>query len=653
MCGICGIVLTGPGALNPAELRAVLERMTRTLSHRGPDDEGFALFGSGACSAQQPAVGLGHRRLSIIDPAGGHQPIANEDETVWTICNGEVYNFLDLRDRLAASGHAFRTRSDSEILVHLYEEQGAEMVQALRGMFAFAVWDDRNKLLLLARDRLGKKPLYYVHDRRRGIFAFASELKALLEIPGFDRTVSHEAISHYLTLQYVPHPMCVFECARKLPPAHVLTLRPGTGGIAIQRYWRPAFVAEEGAPLHRLKEELRQELTEAVRLRLISDVPLGAFLSGGVDSSIAVALMSQVSGAQVRTFSIGFDEPQYDETRYARMTAHHCHTQHTEETVRPSALEVLPKLVWHYDEPFADCSAIPTYYVSRMASRHVKVVLNGDAGDECFAGYPRYLAVMLSGKIDGLPRPLRRVATSQFWASLPAPLEPKAWRRRLRRFLSDMNRSPEDRYVGWVSMFDDALKSALCTDGFRAASRWCDPGEFIRGYYKEARTGDFTQRTTYVDFMTYLPCDLLVKMDIASMAHGLEARSPYLDHKVVELAGRIPMRYKLRLGMLGPQSKFILKETFGDMVPRPVLTRRKMGFGVPISAWFRGELSGLVRDVLLSRDSLQRGYFVPEQVRRLVEDHVSGAQDHGIRLWVLLMLELWHRRFVDGRDFTI
>jgi len=653
MCGICGIIVTDPSALAPEELRPLVERMTRALSHRGPDDEGITLLADPPFSPGQPAVALGHRRLSIIDLQGGHQPLANEDESVWTAYNGEVYNFPELRSELAAAGHTFATRSDTECLVHLYEDRGTELVQSLRGMYAFAVWDERERLLLLARDRLGQKPLYFMHDRRRGIFAFASELKALLEIPGFDRTVSPDAIDNYLTLQYVPHPMSIFRAVRKLPPAHWLTFRPETGRIAIVRYWRPSFQADEAASPSRLREELREELTEATRLRLISDVPLGAFLSGGVDSSITVALMSRLAGDAVRTFSVGFDHPKYDETRYARLVARHCRTDHTEETVRPSALEVLPKLVWHYDEPFGDSSAIPTYYVSQMASKHVKVVLTGDAGDECFAGYPRYVAALLGMMFDDLPPSLRWVASPGLWSRLPVSTESKTFRRRLRRFMLDLDRTPEDRYLAWISMISDGIKDALCTGGFRGATGRRRPAHFIRGYYDELPQGDFVQRTTYVDLMTYLPCDLLTKVDIASMAHGLEARSPFLDHKVVELAWRIPRSCKLRLGALGPQSKAILKETFADLLPRPILTRPKMGFGVPISAWFRGELSGLVRDVLLARPSLERGYFEPDQVRRLIEEHTRGAADHGTALWLLLMLELWHLRFIDGEDVAL
>ncbi len=653
MCGICGIILTAPGTADGAALGGLLGRMTDALSHRGPDDEGVKLFAPRPPSPARPAVGLGHRRLSISDLAGGHQPMSNEDGTVWTVCNGEIYNFPDLRSELARAGHGLRTRSDTECLVHIYEDRGLELVDALRGMFAFAIWDERRRLLTLARDRLGQKPLYYMHEPRRGLFAFASELKALVEIPGFDRTVSAEALDRYLTFQYVPHPLCMFRAVRKLPPAHVLTYDPAAGRVELHRYWRPAFRPDHSTPVRKLREELREELTEATRLRLISDVPLGAFLSGGLDSSITVALMSRMSARPVRTFSIGFEEKRYDETDYARLVARHCRTEHREETVRPRALEVLPELVWHYDEPFGDSSAIPTFYVSRMAREHVKVVLAGDAGDECFAGYPRYAAVWLGSIFDRMPWLVRRAAAPALWSRLPVSVEAKTVLRRLQRLMLSLGLPPERRYLDWISLFNDGLRASLYSPGLREATRGEGPAGFLERYYGEVPDGDFVHRTTYVDVMSYLPCDLLTKVDIASMAHGLEVRSPFLDHKVVELAGRIPRRLKLGPTVRGLEGKLILKETFGELLPRPIVTRRKMGFGVPIAEWFRGELRELVHEVVLSREALERGYFEPEELRRLVGEHTRGLRDHGYRLWSLLMLELWHRRFVDGRELGL
>ena len=648
MCGICGIILTQPGVVEAGGLHDLLARMTGALSHRGPDDGGVQLLSDAPPSPAQPVVGIGHRRLSIIDVAGGHQPLCNEDGTVWLVYNGEVYNFPDLRGELVAAGHAVRTRADSECLVHLYEDRGEALVEVLRGMFAFAIWDARRSVLTLGRDRLGQKPLFYLHDSGRGLFAFASELKALVEIPGLDRSVSAEALDHYLTFQYVPHPLCILRAVRKLSPAHTLTYRPALGRVELRRYWRPEFQQDHGVSPRALKEELRATLTEATRMQLISDVPLGAFLSGGIDSSITVALMSRMVSEPVQTFTIGFEDPRYDETRYARLVASHCRTEHREEVVRPSALEMLPELVWHYDEPFGDSSAIPTYYVSRVARKHVKVVLGGDGGDECFGGYPRYAAVWIGSLFDRMPGPVHWVAAPGLWSRLPVSVEAKSIRRRLQRLMLDLNLPPEQRYLDWVSMFRESQRLALYSSGLRDAARGDGPESFLRQYYAEVPDGDFIHRTTYVDLMTYLPCDGLNKVDIASMAHGLETRSPFLDHKVVELAGRIPRRLKMRPTVRGFEGKLILKETFSDLLPRPILTRRKMGFGVPIAAWFRTELRELVRDLVLSRRALERGYFEGAQLTRLVDEHMRAVRDHGYRLWTLLMLELWHRRFVDG-----
>jgi len=476
MCGICGVVLTRPDVVPPAELPRLMRRMAAALRHRGPDDEGIELFDAAPPSPATPLAALGHRRLSVIDPAGGHQPIGNEDRSVWLVCNGEVYNFPELRRELVRSGHSMRTRSDSECLVHLYEDAGARMVHALCGMYAFAIWDARRNILTLARDRLGQKPLYYVHDRRRGLFAFASELKALVELPGFDRTVSAEALDLYLTFQYVPHPLCIFKCVRKLPPAHTLTYEPASGRVRLERYWRPEFRPVAPGSVRELKEELRARLSEATRIRLISDVPLGAFLSGGLDSSITVALMSRMGARPVRTFSIGFRERRYDETGYARLVARHCRSEHREEVVRPSALEVLPRLVWHYDEPFGDSSAIPTYYVSAVARRHVKVALGGDGGDECFGGYPRYAAAWLAERFDRVPRLLRHLAAPRLWRAVPVSVQAKTLRRRLQRFMLGLSLPPERRYLEWISIFSEAQRQELCSPGFRAAVEPEGPG---------------------------------------------------------------------------------------------------------------------------------------------------------------------------------
>jgi asparagine synthase (glutamine-hydrolysing) len=631
MCGICGVVIGDrSGAVDPA----VLRRMTETLRHRGPDDEGHWL------AEPTRHVGLGFRRLSIIDLAGGHQPMSNEDGTVWIVFNGEIYNFQDLRPGLEARGHVFRTRCDTEAIIHLYEEKGERVVDDLRGMFAFAIWDDRKQQLLLARDRLGKKPLsYWLKD---GTLVFGSELKAILAWPGVPREVDPVALHHYLTYQYVPHPRTMFAGIAKLPPGHTAVFQDGR--LTLRRYWAPDYSLQEERPEAEWCERIRHELTEATRIRLMSDVPLGAFLSGGIDSSITVALMSTLSGDPVKTFSIGFEERAFDETSYARLVARRYHTDHHEFIVRPDCLEVLPKLIWYYDEPFADSSAIPTYYVSQMTRQYVTVALSGDAGDECFAGYPRYRAVKLATRFDRLPGAVRGVAGWRVWQRMPASVQQKTWRRRFKKLLLALNQPPEARYLKWISIFDDVAKAALYAPEFARRVEPHPSAEFILAEYAKVPRLDFVGRTTFVDLMTYLPCDILAKVDIASMANSLECRSPFLDHHVVGLAGRIPTRLKLR----GMETKYILKKAFADLLPRPILTRPKMGFGVPIAEWFRGELAGFLRETLLSQRALGRGYFLPAEVRRYVDEHISRVFDHGYRLWALLVLELWHQRFIDG-----
>ncbi len=633
MCGICGIVgLNGAAGFGGPDIA----RMCEALAHRGPDDSGFHL--SDFKGESGPGrVGLGHRRLSIIDLAKGHQPLSNEDGTVWIVFNGEIYNFQELRPALVAQGHRFRTDSDTEVIVHLYEQKGAECLQELRGMFAFAIWDSSARSLLLARDRIGQKPMCYRIEKKR--ILFGSEIKSILAAGGVPRELSIEALHHYLTYQYVPHPLTMFRGITKLPPGHYLTWKDGRAEV--REYWRPTCRPE---PLKEAEcvTRVRELLTESVRLRLISDVPLGAFLSGGLDSSIVVGLMAKLSNAPVKTFSIGFAEKRYDELDYARAVARHFKTEHQEFVVRPNAVEIIPKLVWHYDEPFADSSAIPTYYVSQITRRHVTVALTGDAGDEGFAGYPRYLAVKLGLWFDRLPGFLRRALAGKYWQRLPVSVEQKTQRRRLRRLFEALNLPPKERYVRWCAIFDDGRKAALYSPDLRAALAPVASAKIFEEEYAKAPGADFLAATMFVDFMRYLPDDLLFKVDIASMAHGLECRAPFLDHKLVEFIGRIPTDLKLR----GFTTKYLLRRAFGEMLPPEILRRPKMGFGVPISDWFRGELQGYLRETLLDPAALRRGYFAPEAVRQLVEDHVAARADHGYRLWALLMFELWHRRFL-------
>ncbi len=663
MCGIAGGCWTTRGEPLTS---AVLERMISVLTHRGPDDRG-AYFSMGEGGSGDGAVGfaksraasagaqvaLGHRRLSIIDLETGRQPMANEDETIWVVFNGEVYNYRELRRQLEADGHRFRTETDTETIVHLYEQYGTDCVSHLRGMFALALWDEKRKRLLLARDRLGQKPLFYRHDKGR--LLFASELKALLQVPGAARELNPQAVDLFLTYQYVPHPYCILAGYRKLPPAHRAVYEADR--LTIERYWSPPYSPEatSGAagsfggtgasdwPLERWKSELRETLTEAVRLRLRSDVPLGAFLSGGIDSTIIVGLMQQLAKRSVKSFSIGFPVKQFDERSYARQAASYLGTEHHEQVIEPEALAILPRLIWHYDEPFADSSAIPMMSLSKMTRRHVTVALSGDGGDELFAGYDRYKAVRIGAMFDRLPRPVQKLLTARLWQRFPASVEQKSYRRRVKRFLEALGEPPERRYLQWISIFNDQRRRELYTDDFRSQLDGDDSAGLLLKAYAECRSRDFVTRTTCVDLLTYLPCDILTKVDVASMSASLECRSPFLDHRVVELAARMPIELKLRRG----RGKQILVETFADLLPPSIRTRRKMGFGVPLDHWFRNELRPLINETLLSQRALQRGYFNPQTVRRLVEEHSSRTWDHSYRLWALLCFELWQRTFLD------
>lgn len=643
--------------------------MIKVLVHRGPDDSGLHAdsvagnFAAGnradSADRQSASAGavLGHRRLSIIDLDGGRQPLTNEDRSVWVVFNGEIYNYRELRRELEGRGHRFATDSDTEPIVHLYEEYGTDCVQHLRGMFAFALWDAKRGQLLLARDRLGQKPLIYRQSEDR--LFFASELKALLQIPGAPRELDPVALDLYLTYQYVPHPRTILQGYHKLPPGHWALYTDGT--LQVERYWSPPYeptgetlpgavstevALQEGPKATSEREwsrQLRDVLTEAVRLRLRSDVPLGAFLSGGIDSTIIVGLMQQLSQQPVHTFSIGFPVRQFDERSYAREAAEFLGTEHHEAVVEPEALQILPRLIWQYDEPFADSSAIPMMYLAQMTRQRVTVALSGDGGDELFAGYDRYRAVRLGERLDGLPAPLKRLLTMQMWQRLPASTRQKSFRRRLKRLLEALADSPQRRYLKWISIFDDQRRRALYTDSFRESLDGADAADFLLDAYTRCPTRDFVTRTTCADVLTYLPCDILTKVDIATMAYSLECRSPFLDHHVAELAARMPIELKQR----GATGKRVLLETFKDLLPSSIQRRKKMGFGVPLDEWFRHDLKPLLHDTLLDQTSLDRGYFAPATVRRLVEEHTSGQSDHSYRLWSLLCFEMWQRTFLD------
>ncbi|MGI8567084.1 MAG: asparagine synthase (glutamine-hydrolyzing) [Pyrinomonadaceae bacterium] len=631
MCGIAGIVRASSSGSDTSIDESVLARMCEAIRHRGPDDDGQYVNGR---------VGLAMRRLAIIDIKGGQQPIHNADQTAWIVFNGEIYNYRELRARLEKLGHRFYTDSDTEAIIHAYDEYGAECPKHLRGMFAFAIWDERKEQLFLARDRVGKKPLLYALVN--GGMIFGSEFGALLQHPEVSRDVQPEAIHYYLSFMCVPAPLTAYRAIRKLEPGHTLTF-DRHGEVKIERYWHLDFSRKVNLDEREAGERALEVLGEAVRVRLISEVPLGAFLSGGVDSSAVVALMSRESSEPVKTFSIGFEEQDFSELHHARRVAEHVGADHHEFIVRPDALEVLPTLVEHYGEPYADSSAIPTYYVSRETRRHVTVALNGDGGDECFAGYERYAAMRLAETYRKLPRLMRRSLIEEVVELLPASELRRTRLRSLKRFVKAAGLPAIERYLRWVSVLDTQAKDELYTDEFRHRVAGHEASEFLAEWFTRANGAGIVDASLLADTMTYLPNDLLVKVDIASMAVSLEARSPFLDHHVIEFAASLPEDLKLR----GRTTKYLLKQVLKKLLPAENLKRAKMGFGVPIGHWFRGGMKDFLREVLLAERSLTRGYFKPEVVAHMVTEHTEGRRDYAHQLWTLLMLELWFRKFID------
>ncbi|CAN5676744.1 asparagine synthase (glutamine-hydrolyzing) [soil metagenome] len=627
MCGIVGIVNNGS---RPAD-QTLLENMNRAILHRGPDDDGVYL---------NKNVGLAMRRLSIIDLASGKQPIHNADKSKWIVFNGEIYNYQELRTELEERGHQFYTNSDTEVIVHLYDAHGPDCLNYLRGMFAFAIWDSRLDELFIARDRVGKKPLLYSHQPN-GDLIFGSEFRALLEHPAITREVDNDAIDAYLSFLCVPAPMTAFKQIRKLEPGHWLKWKAGK--VEMHRYWLPDFSTKIKITEEEAIEETTRILRESTKLRMISEVPLGAFLSGGVDSSTVVALMAQESSQPVKTFSIGFEEQDFSELKYARLVAEHVGAEYNEFIVRPNALEVLPTLVEHYGEPFADSSAIPTYYVAKETRKHVTVALNGDGGDESFAGYERYTAMRIAETYARVPSAIRKLFIEAPVGILPSSELRRSRIRDAQRFFKASKLPRTERYFRWTSTFDRNAKRGLYTKEFTASLGAGDAAETLEKWFSASNGNGLTDTMLLVDQMTYLPNDLLVKVDIATMANSLEARSPFLDHKLIEFAASLPEHLKLR----GVETKSLLKKVAARLVPKEVIYRRKMGFGVPIGQWFRGEMKDFVRDVLLSEKSLHRGIIDPAVQRRYVDEHTTGERDHAFQLWTLLMLELWYRRFID------
>src|SRR5215468_5558885 len=616
MCGIAGLLSLGGKPVSQEEVESMCDAMV----HRGPNDAGYY--------AGTEAV-IGMRRLSIIDIDGGHQPVHNEDRTVWVVFNGDIYNFKTLRTSLERAGHRFYTETDTEVIVHLYEQYGASCVDRMRGMFAFAVWDDRRKTLLLARDRLGIKPLFYtIVDGR---LAFGSELKVVLQLPEVEQRLNWGSVNHFFSGMTTPSDESIIEGVHKLKPGHLMTAS-ARRGIRVRQYWDVEFDPDYTKTEENFVERLRDLLEESVRLRLIADVPLGAFLSGGIDSSAVVATMSRISSGPVKTFSIGFPDRDYNELDYARKVARQFGTDHHEVIVDPNVLSIIEDLPWFLDEPFGDSSAIPTYMVSKLAAENVTVVLSGDGGDELFAGYDRYLKERKERRLAKIPSPIRKVAGFAGWL-MPEGLKG-------RNFLRHLALNGAERYFDANTLFREREKALLFEPDLYKAIHDEDSRRICRGFLENGHM-HWLSSLQYLDTKNYLSNDILTKVDRMSMAHSIEARVPLLDHKLVEFAATIPPELKLR----GTTTKYIFKKAMEGILPKDILYRPKRGFAVPLSRWFRGQLNGYVRDLLLDNTSRQRGIFNPGYIERLLRLHESG-RDMDFQLWTLITFELWCRRFL-------
>lgn len=625
MCGIVGAVWDQAGSpiASPD-----FDRMTDSLRHRGPDGRGVHRYdgpdGSG--------VLLGHRRLSIIDLDGGAQPLSNEDQSIWLTFNGEIYNYQELRKSLVQKGHRFRTDGDSETIVHLYEEYGDGFVEYLRGMFAIAIWDQSRRRLVLVRDRLGQKPLVYSQDSGR--LLFASEIKALQALPGMPKRVRPQAIDEYLCYGYIPHPGTIYEHVLKLPPGHLAVWEKGR--LDVRCYWNPELTPDPGTSQADLQSGLVDAVSEAVRLRMRSDVPLGAFLSGGIDSTVITGVMQQHSSRPVKTFTIGFPVDGFDETPFAQTAADHLGTEHQVLEVRPDSLSLLNKLAWLFDEPFADSSAVPTYYLSQLTRQFVTVALTGDGGDELFAGYNWYRTVNQMQRFDRLPGVLRSVLTGPWRYLIPGG--PQASVRQRLRYRLDALREPlPRRYERWMTQYPVTRRQQIYNRDFRQQVDSEKTLAFLESSFAGTEGMPDGQRAMRADRRSYLPCDLLAKVDITSMAHGLECRSPFLDHHVVEAAGRFRFVDLDQPGKVKP----MLSETFSEHLPASLQNRSKMGFSVPLDAWFKNDLQAFARETLLASDAFCHAFFEPVAISRMLEEHQAGTWRHGDRIWSLLFLEVW------------
>ena len=633
MCGIYGVLEFGaePGSLAP-----VLSCMGSVVQHRGPDDCG---------QYEGRNVGLGMRRLSIIDVSGGHQPIANEDETVWLVLNGEIYNFKELRAGLEAKGHRFRTRTDTEVIVHLYEEEGPAFFKRLRGMFGVALWDAKHDRLILGRDRIGEKPLYIRQDSGR--LLFASELKSILQVPGVPRRINPVALEEFLALGYVPAPLCLLEGIEKLLPGHYLVAEKDQ--ITIHEYWD---VPTGDAELRNEDEwctRLREKLSETVKVQMVSDVSLGAFLSGGIDSSLIVASMARHSSRPVKTYSIGYegDHSYYNELPYARTVAQAFQTDHHEIIVRPDVSELLPKLVWHLDEPVADSACLTTYLVSKMARDSVTVILSGVGGDELFGGYRRYLGQSVRRWYQLLPAPLRHRWIPALFRALPQDRN-SAWKDYVRygaAFVTTAEQDSASQYLSYITLFSPQAQRSLLHQELRGRSNGDSPASgILQQYFARCREADGLQRIIYSDLKTSLPDDLLALTDRMSMAASIECRAPLVDHELVELASRMPSSLKVR----GLKLKYVLKKALAPWLPHEILHRKKRGFGAPVGAWLRNDLRRLTDDLLSEDQVRRRGLFQWPAIQRLLKDHQNQLRDYTDHIFGLLVLETWCRAYLDA-----
>ncbi len=627
MCGIAGKISFSS---NPVSTQSV-KAMCDALKHRGPDDSGIYI-------SPDQKIGMGHRRLAIIDLSPlGHQPMRYLDRYE-IVFNGEIYNFQEKRAMLEQEGYTFSSHSDTEVILALYDKYREKCLDHLRGMFAFALYDEQEQTLFCARDRVGKKPFKYYSDKN--VFLFGSELKAILTQPEYSREPDYVAIHHYLTLQYVPAPLTGFAGIKKLEPAHFLLVDLKKKSIRKERYWKLDYSKKLLLSEAEWKKRIIHKLDEATRLRMISDVPIGAFLSGGIDSSAVVAMMARHSDRPIKTFSIGFEEEKYNELKYAKIVAERFKTEHTEFIVKPDAIEVLPMLIRQYEEPFADSSALPTYYVSKLTREHVTVALNGDGGDENFAGYTRYSAFQISTVLDHFDWLNRLVGIPI--TQLLARYIRNTFFDRLSRFSQSLSDDYRRRYLSYTAYFTNKQKSNLYTDYFKKKIQGHDTYNIIASRFSESGSKNRTEQAVYADFVTYLPEDLMAKVDIATMAVSLEGRSPFLDHELLELSAQIPFSLKLK-GL--NNKKYILKEALRGILPDEVMFRPKMGFGVPIDAWFRGELKDYAHEKLADGNLVKRGLFKQSAILNILDAHASTGVNFSPHIWALLTLELWFEEF--------